>query len=238
MTVEPKVALNKLAHAVHELDPDFKKMTFSPVVTDVAKSLNIKKPCIVQSMVIFKPPKIGSVVKPHRDSTFLYTTPMNLVGFWIPLEDAELENGCLWFAPGSHNSGISARVKRTYRDGHVETAFEGEAPSTAPEKFFAVPAKKGSLVLIHGEVVHKSGANTSDRSRNIYTFHLYDAGTSVWSEENWLQRPEAMLFHTFMMTQTPSKYNLLKYMFSYSFLWPICSLIVQVITFVCYCFIF
>ena len=38
----------------------------------------------------------------HQDSTFLYTEPMNIVGFWIALEDATLENGCLHFMPGSH----------------------------------------------------------------------------------------------------------------------------------------
>ena len=72
--------------------------------------------------------------------------------------------------------------------------YKGEMPSTKPEDFVPVPAKKGSLVLIHGEVVHKSGSNTSDRSRNIYTFHLYDAGTSIWSGENWLQPTEDLPF--------------------------------------------
>ena len=194
LNVEPKLALNKIGHALHELDPDFKEVTFSPAIKDVAKSLNIKKPCVVQSMVIFKPPKIGGVVKPHQDSTFLYTTPMNLVGFWIALEDADLDNGCMWFAPGSHKSGVAGRMKRRNRDGVIDTIYEGEAPSTDPAEYVPVPVTKGSLILIHGEVVHKSGANTSERSRNIYTFHLYDAGTSVWSEENWLQPTETMPF--------------------------------------------
>lgn len=39
---------------------------------------------------------------PHQDATFLNTTPMKLYGLWIALEDATLENGCLWFMPGSH----------------------------------------------------------------------------------------------------------------------------------------
>lgn len=41
-------------------------------------------------------------VVPHQDATFLNTTPMKLYGLWIALEDATLENGCLWFMPGSH----------------------------------------------------------------------------------------------------------------------------------------
>lgn len=188
LTMDPKLALNKMGHALHALDPDFKEITFSEKVRGVAKALNLKKPCVVQSMVIFKPPKIGGVVKPHQDSTFLHTVPMNLVGYWIALEDADLENGCMWFAPGTHKNGVVGRLKRcTGEGGVVDTVYEGEAPSTSSEEFVPVPVKKGDLVLIHGEVVHKSEANGSDRSRNIYTFHLYDANTSVWSEENWLQ---------------------------------------------------
>lgn len=43
-------------------------------------------------------------VRPHQDGTFLHTTPLRLLGIWIALEDAEVDNGCLWFAPGSHKS--------------------------------------------------------------------------------------------------------------------------------------
>lgn len=43
----------------------------------------------------------------------------------------------------------------------------------------------GALVLIHGEVVHKSEQNLSDRSRQAYTFHLMEATGTVWSPENW-----------------------------------------------------
>ena len=194
LTEDPRVTLNKMGHALHVLDADFKRITFKEEVKKIAKSLDFKKPCIVQSMVIFKPPRIGGVVKPHQDSTFLYTSPMNLLGYWIALEDADMENGCLWFAPGSHKSGIVGRLKRQSKYGFIDTAFEGKSPDTSPDKFVAVPVQKGSLVLIHGEVVHKSGPNSSERSRNIYTFHLYDAGTSVWSEENWLQPTESVPF--------------------------------------------
>lgn len=44
-------------------------------------------------------------VRPHQDATFLYTEPLGRVmGVWIALEDATLNNGCLWFIPGSQNS--------------------------------------------------------------------------------------------------------------------------------------
>ncbi|KAG2469793.1 PHYD1 protein, partial [Polypterus senegalus] len=45
----------------------------------------------------------NSLLTPHQDATFLHTEPMGKVmGLWIALEDATLDNGCLWFIPGSH----------------------------------------------------------------------------------------------------------------------------------------
>ncbi len=189
LKVPKEKAINKMGHALHALDEEFKKATLSDKIKGVARSLELKKPAVVQSMVIFKPPKFGGVVNPHQDSTFLYTTPINVTGFWIPLEDADTENACLWFAPGSQKVGTSRRmVRTTLDDGTISTNFEGENPVyPKAEEYVAAPVKKGALVLINGEVVHKSEENKSDRSRNIYTFHLYDAGTSEWSQDNWLQ---------------------------------------------------
>ena len=194
LKVPAQAAINKMGHALHALEPEFKKVTFSDKIKGIARSLDLLKPCVAQSMVIFKPPRIGGAVNSHQDSTFLHTAPMNLVGFWIALEDADLENGCMWFAPGTHRAGISGRLLRTVKDGVLGTTFQGDMPSTKPEEFVAAPVRKGSLVLIHGEVVHMSKANLSERSRNIYTFHLYDAGTSEWSRENWLQPTELLPF--------------------------------------------
>ena len=194
LKVPVEKALNKVGHALHVLEPEFKKVTLGEKMKELAKSLDVKRPAVVQSMVIFKQPNFGGAVNPHQDSTFLYTSPMRLYGVWIALEDAEVDNGCLWFAPGTHTSGITRRMLRAEKDGHVEMTFEGEEPKTEAEKFVPVPVKKGSLVVIHGEVVHKSAENKSSRSRNIFTFHFYDAGTSEWSKENWLQPTEEVPF--------------------------------------------
>ena len=183
-------SLNKIGHALHNLVPEFKKATFSDKIKGIAKSLELKKPAVVQSMYIFKQPKIGGTVVPHRDSSFLYTDPMKLYGIWIALEDAFIDNGCLWFIPGSHRQRTSLRMVRKETENGVTTVFEGQAPQNKPEEFIVTPVKKGGLVLIHGDVVHKSEQNQSDRSRNIYTFHLFDTASATWSPQNWLQPVE------------------------------------------------
>ena len=53
-------------------------------------------------MIIFKQPFIGEGLSTHHDATYLYVDPVKMVGFWIPLQDATVENCCLEFVPGSH----------------------------------------------------------------------------------------------------------------------------------------
>lgn len=183
-------SLNKIGHALHNLVPEFKKATFSDKVKAIAKSLDLEKPAVVQSMYIFKQPRIGGTVVPHRDSSFLYTEPLKLYGIWIALEDACVDNGCLWFVPGSHQEKTSLRLLRKETESGVTTVLEGQTPQNKPEEFIATPVKKGGLILIHGDVVHKSEQNQSNRSRNIYTFHLFDTALATWSPQNWLQPTE------------------------------------------------
>lgn len=45
----------------------------------------------------------------HQDATYLHTEPNSAVGFWIPLDDATIENGCLKFIKGSHKGGVHRR---------------------------------------------------------------------------------------------------------------------------------
>lgn len=181
-------SINKIGHALHALDDVFKKMTHSPKVQELGRKLRLQDPVIVQSMYIFKQPGNGGEVTPHQDATFLNTDPLGRVtGFWIALEDATLQNGCLWFIPGSHTDGISRQMVRTAEGTYPRVQFRGSERSYEDSEFVATPVKQGGLVLISGEVVHKSALNTSEKSRHAYTFHIMDSRDTHWSEENWLQ---------------------------------------------------
>ncbi|KAG7241202.1 hypothetical protein INR49_025945 [Caranx melampygus] len=188
-------SLNKVGHALHAYEPLYKKVTHSPRIQGVAKKLGLANPVILQSMYIFKQPGIGGEVTPHQDATFLYTEPLGrVVGLWIALEDATVNNGCLWFIPGSHNSGISRRMVRTPKGTRPLTDFIGRDPTYDDDKFVAAPVKKGGVALIHGEVVHRSAENTSEDSRHVYTFHMMESQDTQWSPENWLQPTEELPF--------------------------------------------
>ncbi|KAF7661289.1 hypothetical protein LDENG_00265910 [Lucifuga dentata] len=188
-------SLNKVGHALHAHEPLFRKVTNSPKIQSIAKKLDLIHPVIVQSMYIFKQPGIGGEVTPHQDATFLYTEPLGrIMGLWIALEDATVSNGCLWFIPGSHKSGISRRMVRTPKGTYPLTDFIGRERAYDEEKFVAAPVKKGGVVLIHGEVVHRSAENKSEDSRHVYTFHIMESQDTRWSPENWLQPSEELPF--------------------------------------------
>ncbi|EGF83615.1 hypothetical protein BATDEDRAFT_8906, partial [Batrachochytrium dendrobatidis JAM81] len=182
-------AINKIGHGLHELEPAFKSFSADKGIKQIMKSLKYKDPRILQSMMIFKQPKIGGRVPPHQDSTFLFTKPLSAIGFWFALEDCTLENGCMWFVPGSHkNVSVSKRFVR--REDGQGTKFIDIAPHTPdpPESdYICAPVSTGSLVLIHGSVLHKSNHNSSSKSRWIYTFHCIegeDAGYE-YPKDNW-----------------------------------------------------
>ena len=105
-------SLNKIGHALHDLDPVFKRFSRSTQMKRLAADLNLSDALIIQSMYIFKHAKIGGVVDVHQDSTFLYTEPASCVGFWFALEDATIENGCLWAKPGGHRTTLRSWFRR------------------------------------------------------------------------------------------------------------------------------
>lgn len=191
---EKHKALNKIGHALHWLNPEFKKVTFSNKLQKAAREVaGLREPVVVQSMAIFKPPRIGGPVTPHQDLSYLYTDPPKLCGFWMALEDATLENGCMWFIPGSHKDGVKVLFRRTPDKNSLKVEYDG--PQDYPEEgWVAAPVKKGALVLIDGAVVHKSEKNLSDKSRLIYTFHVAETHNTKWSELNWLQPADQMPF--------------------------------------------
>ncbi|KAJ6914776.1 phytanoyl-CoA dioxygenase isoform X2 [Populus alba x Populus x berolinensis] len=182
---QPKqLSINKVGHALHELDPVFKGFSSSEKSSGLLSSLGYKKPVIIQSMYIFKQPGIGGEVVPHQDNSFLYTEPTTCTGMWLALEDATLLNGCLWAIPGSHKNGLVRRFLR----GENGVYFDQPSPSYDQKDFVPIEVKAGSLVLIHGNLIHQSFENQSSKSRHAYSWHVVDTDGCKWAPENWIRR--------------------------------------------------
>ncbi|PKU30046.1 phytanoyl- dioxygenase domain-containing protein 1 isoform x2 [Limosa lapponica baueri] len=85
------------------------------------------------------------------------------------------------------HDGITRRMVRAAPGTSTCVEFVGSEPAYDDSQFIPLPISKGGLILIHGEVVHKSELNSSDSSRHVFTFHVMEAKDTSWSKENWLQ---------------------------------------------------
>jgi len=187
-------SINKIGHALHDLDPIFGQFSRLPAIGQLVSDLGIEEPLLLQSMYIFKQPNIGGEVTCHQDATFLYTEPLRMVGLWFALEDAGVENGCLWVIPGGHKLGLKSRFVRAEGGG---TRFEVFDDSPWPEeRLKPYEAKKGSLIVLDPLLPHLSRENLSPKSRQAYTLHIMDASVD-YPNSNWLQRSPEFPFRGF-----------------------------------------
>ena len=179
------LSINKIGHAMHDLDPVFGAFSRGPALAAVAHALGLAEPQLWQSMYIFKQPGIGGEVGWHQDATFFDSTPISVTTFWFALEDATLINGCLWVQPGGHRGPLRERFVRS---GDVVTMEKLDATPWLDSRT-AVPleVKAGTLVVFHGLLPHYSAPNRSAHSRHAYTLHVTD-GRSVYAPSNWIQR--------------------------------------------------
>ena len=183
-------SINKIGHALHELDPVFTAFSHGPALATLASDLGLAQPQVWQSQVIFKQPHIGGEVGWHQDASFFVTTPQTVTTFWFALEDATLSNGCLWAEPGGHRGPRGVLRERYICDhagGSLRMQTLDHTPWPGTEGAVALPVAAGTLIVFHGLLPHYSAPNRSPRSRLAYTLHVTD-GAAAYSPQNWLQR--------------------------------------------------
>lgn len=182
-------SINKIGHALHDLDPIFDRFSRSTKIAELVSDLGVEDPLLLQSMYIFKQPNIGGEVTCHQDSTFLYTEPPKIIGLWFALEDANIDNGCLWAIPGGHRDGLKSRWLRS-DDGEMQFEIYDNTP-WPEQRLVPLEVSKGTLIVLDGLLPHRSLENRSAQSRHAYTLHVI-SGKSEYARENWLQRTSEM----------------------------------------------
>jgi len=180
-------AINKIGHAMHDLVPEIKAFCRLPEFRRVLRAIGYDQALLWQTMYIFKQPGIGGEVRWHQDASYLITKPASVVGFWVALEDARLENGCLLVQPGGHTAPLREIYEVNPETGEGALRILDETPWPSPEQALAVEVPAGSLVVFHDHMPHYSSYNRSGMSRQAFTMHFARPG-SEWSSKNWLQR--------------------------------------------------
>jgi phytanoyl-CoA hydroxylase len=192
LAVPKAQSINKIGHAMHDLDPVFSAFSKGPALAALAAGLGLARPQVWQSMVIFKQPHIGGEVGWHQDASFFETEPVTVTTFWFALEDATPDNGCLWAEPGGHRGPRGVlRERYVHQAGTLRMERLSGAPWPSTDGAVPLPVEAGTLIVFHGLLPHYSAPNRSPRRRMAYTLHA-TCGSAAYSPRNWLQRSAAL----------------------------------------------
>lgn len=192
--LKPKeLAINKIGHALHDLVPEFNAFCRMPAIAECLHAIAYESALLWQTMYIFKQPGIGGEVRWHQDASYLISRPPSVVGFWVAIEDAHKDNGCLWVQPGGHLSPLREIYEVDHQTGEGRLRSLDNTPWPDEAEAIAVEVPAGSLVIFSDHMPHYSSRNQSRASRHAFTMHFARPG-SDWPEKNWLQRRQLASF--------------------------------------------
>jgi phytanoyl-CoA hydroxylase len=185
LTVPKALAINKIGHAMHDLDPVFEEFSHGTDLAALAATVGLNDPRIYQSMYIFKQPHIGGEVRWHQDATYFVTDPITVTSFWFALEHADRNNGCIWAQRGGHHTPLRERFTVNAGVAAMQTTDAQPWPDNSQAEPLEVEA--GTLIVFHGLLPHYSAPNRSASSRHAFILHAVD-GSARYSEQNWIVR--------------------------------------------------
>ncbi|SDM83877.1 Phytanoyl-CoA dioxygenase (PhyH) [Paenibacillus sp. yr247] len=166
---ERELAVRKVSEFV-EIEERLKRIAYHPAVLAVVQDILGDEPRLVQDMALLKPPHGGGEKPWHQDMAYgNLAYEKAVVGVWIALDEAALDNGCMHVIPGSQADGATPHYAvRDWQicDSHV-----------AVEKDIAVPLLPGGVLFFHGLLKHGTPYNLSPKKRRALQFHY--VGKSV-----------------------------------------------------------
>ena len=169
-------AVRKLFYFV-DYDERLKALAYHNELLEVlSRIIGEKDLNMFQDMALLKPPLVGREKPWHQDMAY-FDLPLDttIVGVWLALDEARVENGCMMLIPGSHKHGAVIHFsKRDWQICDTDVYNDGAV---------AVPLKPGSILLFHGLIHHGTPANLSTYKRRALQFHYRAASVKPTSEE-------------------------------------------------------
>ncbi|CAH1782921.1 unnamed protein product [Owenia fusiformis] len=128
------------------------------------------KDCVLDfDMLISKGPHTNTETPWHQDESYWPDQPdKRAASFWVALDESTVDNGCMWFVPGSHK--LPMRPFRPVSEGHHVLCCDCSEEEGAPR-----PLKPGSCTVHHGRTLHYSRGNTTNTQRRAYIVNFRPA---------------------------------------------------------------
>lgn len=177
-TEERRAVVRKVFNFVG-VEPRLTALSNDPRICDVVRRIVGGEPKLLQDMALLKPAKIGREKAWHQDCAYFdVPTDTVVVGVWIALDPATIENGCLHVVPGSHRDGPHPHFKvRDWQICDTDVRVDGSVP---------VPLEPGGLLFWHGMTHHGSPSNRSEKGRRGIQLHYLREGTTKVSKDERL----------------------------------------------------
>jgi ectoine hydroxylase-related dioxygenase (phytanoyl-CoA dioxygenase family) len=163
-------------HFPHKISEVMTKYLATPKMVDVLTEIIGPDVKCMQSMLFIK-----ATGKPgqawHQDEDFIPTRDRSLTGGWIAMDDATIENGCLWVIPGSHKHGVLWPLERQ-DDARFDCTDESTGFPYRDEDAIPVEVKAGSIVFFNGYLLHRSFPNRAQSGyRRVLVNHYMSAAS-------------------------------------------------------------
>ncbi|WP_314590944.1 phytanoyl-CoA dioxygenase family protein [Paenibacillus terrigena] len=160
---ERELAVRKVSDFV-ECDERLKAIAYHPDIIAKVKEILGDEALLVQEMALLKPPFGGGEKPWHQDMAYgNLAFEKAVVGVWIALDEATLDNGCMHVIPGSHAEGAIPHY--AIRDWQI---CDTQIPV---ERDVAVPLLPGGILFFHGLIKHGTPYNLSPMRRRALQFH-------------------------------------------------------------------
>ena len=171
--VKAREVLRKLDNPHHHRE-SVRRLARTPALLSLVESIIGPGLSVYFSQIFFKPPEGGGPKPAHQDNFYFGPNdPDGMVTAWIALDDATLENGCLYFGEGSNRGPVYAHV------APPDEPYNLQLPSAILERQPMTPAPvlRGGVSFHHGNTFHQSGPNHSTRWRRACALHYVNART-------------------------------------------------------------
>ncbi|WP_394850673.1 phytanoyl-CoA dioxygenase family protein [Pendulispora brunnea] len=154
-----------------ERDPLYLAWIENPVFERIARAVVGDAVVIYRAIVMNKSATGGTPLPWHQDGGRFWGLDREpTLQIWTALDDAPLESGCVEVLPGSHRRGLVTPLGGVVGANFVEEQHANE--SAVP-----LPASAGDVILLHNQIWHRSGRNSTGRPRRAFSVCYMDAAT-------------------------------------------------------------
>jgi hypothetical protein len=143
---------------------------------------DIVKPgiAVYSSKLVTKLPHVEDVCHWHQDDAYFGPSCSTRCSAWIPLQDTDESNGCLWIVPGSHQKGLVTHGTKDW--GVCKLSLNEKELDLS--KAVPLPATAGSVVIFSALAWHHSKNNQTEQTRRAFII-TYQEATAERGGAQW-----------------------------------------------------